>query len=58
MARGVEPEELLDHCRSKLGPHQVPRQVELVDDLPRTETGKLARRIVRDRYWVGRERRI
>ena len=32
--------------------------VDFDDSLPRTETGKLARRTVRDRYWAGRERRI
>lgn len=50
--------ELLDHCRATLSGHQVPRGVDFDDDLPRTETGKLARRTIRERYWVGRERRI
>ena len=49
--------ELLAHCQS-LGTHQRPRQVDFDDDLPRTETGKLARRTIRDRYWAGRSRRI
>ncbi len=46
------------HCRRRLAGYQVPRSLELVTDLPRTETGKLARRTVRDRYWSGRARRI
>ena len=46
------------HCRRRLAGYQVPRSWELVTDLPRTETGKLARRSVRDRYWSGRARRI
>jgi long-chain acyl-CoA synthetase len=46
------------HCRRRLAGYQVPRSWELVTDLPRTETGKLARRTVRDRYWSGRSRRI
>ena len=49
---------LLEHCRATLSGYQVPRAVDFDDALPRTETGKLARRTVRDRYWVGRERRI
>ncbi len=56
---GPETEaNLLDHCRSALAGYQVPRGVDFDGALPRTETGKLARRTVRDRYWVGRERRI
>jgi len=49
---------LLEHCRATLSGYQVPRAVDFDAALPRTETGKLARRTVRDRYWVGRERRI
>ena len=54
----VTPDELLAHCRERLAGYQVPRSVELDGALPRTETGKLARRTIRDRYWVGRDRKI
>jgi long-chain acyl-CoA synthetase len=50
--------ELLAHCRGSLAGYQVPRAVDFDPALPRTETGKLARREVRDRYWRGRSRRI
>jgi len=49
---------LLAHCREHLGGYQVPRGIDFDDELPRTETGKLARRPIRDRYWTGRARRI
>jgi long-chain acyl-CoA synthetase len=49
---------LLSRCRTELPGHLVPRAVDFDAELPRTETGKLARRTVRDRYWAGRERRI
>ncbi|MFN8026741.1 MAG: AMP-binding protein [Acidimicrobiia bacterium] len=49
---------ILAFCRERLAGYQVPRAVDFVDELPRTETGKLARRTVRDRYWEGRARRI
>jgi long-chain acyl-CoA synthetase len=54
----LDPDAAVAHCRRRLAGYQVPRSWELVDDLPRTETGKLARRTVRDRYWSGRARRI
>jgi long-chain acyl-CoA synthetase len=54
----VDPAELIAHCRSRLAAYQVPRSVEFDTDLPRTETGKLARRTIRARYWEGRDRRI
>jgi long-chain acyl-CoA synthetase len=49
---------LLARCRAELSGYQVPKAVDFDDELPRTETGKLARRTVRGRYWEGRERRI
>ncbi|MED5261833.1 MAG: AMP-binding protein [Myxococcota bacterium] len=49
---------ILDHCRQRLAGYQVPRGVDFVEKLPRTETGKLARRTVREPYWAGRDRRI
>ncbi|MBK7948429.1 MAG: AMP-binding protein [Deltaproteobacteria bacterium] len=45
-------------CREKLSGPEVPRGVDFDDALPRTETGKLARRTIRERYWQGRTRRI
>lgn len=54
----IDPAGIIAHCRAHLGGYQVPRSAELVDDLPRTETGKLARRLIRDRFWEGRPRRI
>ena len=39
-------------------PHYIEDSVDYDDALPRTETGKLARRTLRERYWQGRERRL
>jgi long-chain acyl-CoA synthetase len=51
-------EELLAQARARLAAYQVPRRIEFRTELPRTETGKLARRQIRDPYWQGRQRRI
>ena len=40
--------ELQDHVRTRLAAHEVPRQVTFVDDLPRTTTGKIMRRALRE----------
>jgi long-chain acyl-CoA synthetase len=51
-------EAILAHCRASLTGPQKPRGVDFDPALPRTETGKLARRSIRARYWAGRERRV
>ena len=41
-------DELTDHARRAIAGYKVPWLIELVDDLPRTATGKLARRSLRE----------
>ncbi|MDN5915949.1 MAG: AMP-binding protein [Pseudonocardia sp.] len=40
-------DELRAHVRSRLAPHEIPRQIEFLDELPRTTTGKIMRRALR-----------
>ncbi|HLY82009.1 MAG TPA: AMP-binding protein, partial [Acidimicrobiales bacterium] len=46
--------ELIDFCRQRLAHFKCPRTVDFVDELPRLPTGKLYKRLLRDRYWQGR----
>jgi O-succinylbenzoic acid--CoA ligase len=39
-------EELIAHARSRLAPHEVPKTIEFVPELPRTGSGKLLRRLL------------
>jgi long-chain acyl-CoA synthetase len=51
-------DELIAFCRARLAHFKCPRTVEFSDALPRFDTGKIQRRVLRDRHWAGRERRI
>lgn len=42
-------ETLQNHVKNTLAPYKYPRQVEFVDELPRTETGKIQRVKLRER---------
>jgi long-chain acyl-CoA synthetase len=42
----VDADALVAFAAASLGRHQLPRRVAVVDELPRTETGKLLRRQV------------
>jgi long-chain acyl-CoA synthetase len=50
--------KLMAYCREHLAGYKCPRSIDFVDDFPRTETGKLQKRLLRDPYWEGVERRI
>ena len=39
--------ELQAHVRGKLAPYEYPKEIELIDELPMTTTGKIQRRILR-----------
>ncbi|MBL8350302.1 MAG: AMP-binding protein [Burkholderiaceae bacterium] len=50
--------ELIDFCRQQLAHLKCPRTIDFSDQLPRLPTGKLYKRVLRDRYWAGHKSRI
>jgi long-chain acyl-CoA synthetase len=50
--------ELIAFCREHLAHFKCPRTVDFVDELPRLPTGKLYKRLLRDRYWGDHATRI
>jgi long-chain acyl-CoA synthetase len=50
--------ELIAFCREQLSPIKCPRSVDFEAELPRHPTGKLYKRLLKDRYWGRRESRI
>jgi len=51
-------DELAGFCREELAGFKVPRSFDFLDDFPRTATGKLLKRVLRDPYWAATERQI
>ena len=45
----VTPDELIAFCKERMSAYKYPRQVELLDEIPKTVTGKLLRRELRGR---------
>jgi fatty-acyl-CoA synthase len=50
--------ELQEFCRNKLGGMKTPKSVDFVEDLPRNSSGKILKRVLREKYWEGRDRRV
>jgi long-chain acyl-CoA synthetase len=58
-AAGTEiVEELMAFCAAHLARQKCPRSIDFEAELPRLPTGKLYKRLLRDRYWGDRKSRI
>jgi len=60
---GVSPgqelaEELIAFCSQSLSRQKVPRSIDFEAELPRLPTGKLYKRLLRDRYWGNKTSRV
>jgi long-chain acyl-CoA synthetase len=45
----VTAQALIDFCRERMAAYKYPRQIEFLDELPKTASGKILRRELRDR---------
>jgi long-chain acyl-CoA synthetase len=50
--------ELVAFCRANISHVKAPRSVDFERELPRHPTGKLYKRLIRDRYWQGRTNKL
>lgn len=50
--------ELMTFCEDNLSRQKCPRSIDFEDELPRLPTGKLYKRILKDRYWAEHKNRI
>jgi len=60
---GIEPDaavidELMAFCGAHLARQKCPRSIDFEAELPRLPTGKLYKRVLRDRYWADHQSRI
>ena len=51
-------EDVIAFCRTRLAHFQSPTSVDFVEELPRSATGKVLKRALREPYWADRERAI
>ena len=51
-------EELIEFCRAHLSHVKCPRSVDFEAELPRHPTGKLYKRLLKDKYWGDKKSRI
>jgi acyl-CoA synthetase (AMP-forming)/AMP-acid ligase II len=56
--RSVAAEDLIAFCKDHIASYKKPRSVDIVDDLPKNNYGKILKRELRNQYWEARERKV
>ena len=51
-------EELIAFCKERIAGYKAPKSVEFVDSLPKNPAGKILKRELREKYWVGLEGKV
>ncbi len=51
-------DEIIARCKQKLGSVKTPKSVDFIESLPRTPRGKVLKRVIREPYREGQERKI
>jgi acyl-CoA synthetase (AMP-forming)/AMP-acid ligase II len=55
---GTSEADVIAFCRERLGGFQCPRTVSFAETLPRTATGKVLKRSLREAQWAGQARQV
>jgi acyl-CoA synthetase (AMP-forming)/AMP-acid ligase II len=51
-------EEIISFCKRYLASYKKPKSIEFVDAIPKNPYGKVLKRDLREKYWVGEARRV
>jgi acyl-CoA synthetase (AMP-forming)/AMP-acid ligase II len=54
----LELDELIEFCRDKIAGYKIPRQLEIIEEMPRNPSGKILKKDLRKPYWDGSNRNI
>ena len=50
--------QILAYASENLAKYKLPKSVDFIDELPRLPTGKLYKRLIRDKYWQDKESKV
>lgn len=57
--QALSADELIAHCRRSLAKYKIPRRVEFSDtELPKSGSGKILKRTLRERFWAHQDRAV
>jgi len=53
-----DPDELINLVKARKGSAHAPKQIQFVTELPMTGVGKVDKKVLKARFWAGRERMV
>ena len=56
--QSVTPDDLIQFVKDRLGSVKAPKDIEIVQELPRSAVGKVLKKEVRKKYWQSQERMV
>ena len=51
-------QEIIQFCKERMAHYKAPKSIDLIDALPRTGSGKIHKKNLRDKYWEGYEKKV
>ncbi|MFX1449901.1 MAG: class I adenylate-forming enzyme family protein [Promethearchaeota archaeon] len=51
-------EEIIQHCKEHIASYKKPKRIIFIKKLPMSPQGKILKKILRERHWKGKERRV
>ncbi len=54
--QALTEKQVINYCKAHLASYKKPKSVEFLDDLPRSTSGKVLKRKLREKYWRGVDR--
>jgi len=51
-------QEIIQYCKHRIAHYKAPKSIDFIDVLPKTGSGKIHKKGLRDKYWVGYEKKI
>jgi acyl-CoA synthetase (AMP-forming)/AMP-acid ligase II len=51
-------DEIVRFCKGRIAHYKAPKSIDFVETLPRTGSGKIHKKALREKYWEGMERKI
>src|SRR5579859_5848062 len=55
----LSAEKVQQYCKTRIASYKIPRHIEfMAEELPKSGSGKILKRVLREKYWTGQSRRV